>query len=152
MLSWTRGGPNPGIMTDEKFWDLIALIDWRHEPAEEKMLRFLRVGLDREEPSEIEAFQRVLTAKLQTLDTPTRHKAAKEPSGDCFLYLRLYVVGKGRAFFSHTLSVARWMPDSLNWLEELLYVARQGYLNKTGNEMPELHGMSHESFTTDAWK
>lgn len=71
-------------MTDEKFWDLIALIDWRHEPDEERMLRLIRMALQREEPAEIESFQKILTEKLQTLDTPIRHKAAKEPSGDCF--------------------------------------------------------------------
>lgn len=139
-------------MTEEKFWDMIALIDWRHEPDEKQMLRLLQVGLQREEPAEIESFQRTLTEKLQALDTPIRYKAAKEPSGDCFLYLRLYVVGKGRAFYAHAGSVSRWMPDSLNWLEGLLYVAREAYLSKTGHELPEFDGISHESFTSAAWK
>jgi hypothetical protein len=139
-------------MTDEKFWDLIALIDWRHEPDEEKMLRLLRVGLEREDPGEIESFQSILTEKLQALDTPVRYKAAKEPSGDCFLYLRLYVVGRGRAFYAHVGSVSRWMPHPEKWLEGLLYVARKVYLAKTGHELPEPHGVNHESFSSDAWK
>jgi len=139
-------------MTDEKFWDLIALIDWRHEPDEKKMLRFLPSGLDREGLEEIESFQRVLTAKLQALDTPTRYKAAKEPSGDCFLYLRLYVVGRGRAFYTHVGNMSRWMPHPEKWLEGLLPVAREAYLAKSGKEMPEFQGMDHESFTSDAWR
>src|SRR5437763_134972 len=110
-------------MTDEKFWDLIALIDWRHEPDEDAMLRLLLVGLEREDATEIESFQRILTEKLQALDTPIRYKAAKEPSGDCFLYLRLYVVRRGRAFYAHVGSVSRWMPHHENWLEGLLYVS-----------------------------
>ena len=139
-------------MTDEKFWDLIALIDWRHEPDEHTMLQLLRAGLEREDPSEIESFQRVLTEKLQALDTPIRHKAAKEPSGDCFLYLRLYVVGRGRAFYAHVASTTRWMPHYEKWLQGLLIVAREVFLAKTSREMPEFQGINHESFTSEAWK
>jgi len=139
-------------MTDDKFWDLIALIDWRHEPDENAMLRLLRAGLEQEDSREIASFQQILTGKLQALDTPIRHKAAKEPSGDCFLYLRLYVVGRGRAFYAHVGSVSRWMPHHEKWLEGLLHVAREAYLAKTGNELPEIEGMNHESFTSEAWK
>ena len=43
-------------------------------------------------------------------------------------------------------------PEKLKWLESLLYAAKEVHLTKTGHEMPELHGMSQESFFSAAWK
>jgi hypothetical protein len=138
-------------MTEENFWELIDLIDWRHEPSRENMLKMIKAGLRREVPEEVEKFQEILVEKLRVLDTPDFWKATKETSGDSFLYIRLYVVGKGKNYFLNVCSRRIKMPDYNHWFEGLLSVARLIYQERTGREMPENGKMSAESFRSEAW-
>jgi hypothetical protein len=60
----------------------------------------LRLALKKRTVDELKSFNSVLCEKLHDLDTPMHYnKRAGKPSGDSFLYFRLFAVGSGEVFY-----------------------------------------------------
>jgi len=137
-------------MTDEEFWELIDKIDVSRSD-ESRMLAPLRLALKKHSAEEIESFHTILCERLFRLDTPTHYGHTPEPSGDSFLYFRLFVVGNGEVFYYDFLETPSSFDEPLPWLEGLLYVARNEYKKQTGTELHCPGACNHESFTNPAW-
>ena len=138
-------------MTDETFWGLIEHIDFTRSD-EPRMLAPLHLALKKHSPGDLLAFQVILSEKLFHLDTPTHYACAAEPSGDSFLYFRLFVVGSGEVFYYDFLERPQRVDEPLPWLEGLLYLARNEYEKKTGSELDCSNALDHESFVNPAWQ
>ena len=138
-------------MSDNEFWQLIAQVDVSQYPNEPEMLAPLEVALRRLPAEELVSFQTILCEKLYQLDTPRHYKQALEPSGDSFLYFRLFVVGNGEVFYSRFLVEPYAFEELLPWLEGLLYAARMQFKRKMGWELECPEARNHESFSNPAW-
>ena len=137
-------------MTDDVFWELIEHIEITRSD-ESRMLAPLRLALKKRSPEDLMAFETILSAKLFHLDTPTHYDCTAEPSGDSFLYFRLFVVGSGEVFYYDFLERPHRVDEPLPWLEGLLYVARNEYQKQTGSELYCPAAFDHESFSNPAW-
>ncbi len=149
-------------MTNESFWCIVALLDFR-ESDDDAIIAPAITALARMDEDEICAFDDTLATKLFALDTRehARHKYAGEIdvdngddyiSADDFLYGRCAVVAKGRAFYEKVLADPRAMPTEDDF-ESLLYLATQAFEKKTGREFDHASPLSYESFSNVAgWK
>ena len=116
-------------MDETDFWRLIALLDWRHEGDDDKVVEPLVKALALMPDSAMAAFQNVLAAKLYALDG---RAYARESGGqiwwgdpdslsvDGFLYARLAVVARGQAFYEAVLADPKQMPKDVDSLRQTL--------------------------------
>ena len=139
-------------MTDDVFWELISKIAVSRQPDETRMLAPLRVALKKLSPDELGAFQDNLCRKLFALDTPKHYACTLEPSGDSYLYFRLFVVGNGETFYYDFLETPQPFGEPLPWLEGLLYAARNEYQRQTSTELDNPDAPNYESFSNPLWQ
>jgi predicted nucleotidyltransferase component of viral defense system len=150
-------------MDESRFWALIALGDWSQQDDEQKVEPII-AALASQPKAEIVSFDEMLAEKLHALDTRAHCRAvyrgavidetgASEEvhvSADAFLYARAVAVAKGREDYEAALRDPKRMPDYLDWLEELLYVAQNAYEQQSGQAYEHATKVSFESFTNDA--
>ncbi|MBI1372066.1 MAG: DUF4240 domain-containing protein [Phycisphaera sp.] len=119
-------------MTEREFWNLIAsinasLLDQGHD---REAVNPLITMLSTKPAADIKSFEDHLHQRLAALDTE-RHGEAADVAGasdDAFLYLRCYVVAKGREYYKSVVEDAEKMPDDFDcWCEPLLSVAEQAW-------------------------
>jgi hypothetical protein len=149
-------------MSEEAFWKVISLLNWKKAGDDDKVLAPAVAALAKMTEMDIETFADILAEKLYALDTRehARHaEADADPddgdtyiSADGFLYSRCVVVANGRAFFEEVLADPTQMPKDMEF-ESLLYLARTAYEKKTGREFDHDTPLSFESFSNaDGWK
>ena len=138
-------------MTEDEFWALIEKIDVSSSPDETRMLAPLETALKPLSAEKLGSFQTILSEKLYHLDKPVHYGRAAEPSGDSFLYFRLFVVGNGKSFYERFLQTPDSFEEPLPWLEGLLYAARNQFQSKMGWELDCPGAYNHESFSNPAW-
>jgi len=150
------------MMADDDFWQLIALLDWSKTGNDEAVVAPLVESLAALKKSDLRQFHETLCYKLFLLDTerhaknsitPSSSDWQKELSSDGFLYLRCVVVANGRQYYEKILSEPQSMPKDLEF-EALIYVSRQAYTKKTGDEDFDYEpGCSFETYSNaDGWK
>lgn len=139
-------------LEDGVFWNLIALIDWKKRNPMNPLIS--RLKKDTEET--IFAFEETLSHKLFLLDTPAHAGITDQPetylSADAFLYARCAVVAKGKDFFNQTVKSSTAI--NLEWdVEELLEVAREAYIKKTGEPFDYASSYDYETYSNRlAWE
>ena len=141
-------------MSETRFWELIALLDWKKAEKDEAVVEPLVQALANGPVREIYEFQDGLSAKLYTLDARIYAEQTGEDayqpdtyfSVDIFLYARCCVVANGRASYEQVLQNSEEMPKDLTF-ESLLYVASEAYQRKTGKPFNYAPAFPIETYT-----
>jgi hypothetical protein len=135
-------------MNENQFWSLIETSHHQANSDDEAQLELIREALSQLEPEEIVAFQRWFNHFHRVSYRADLWGAAYIMNGgasdDGFDYFRGWLIAQGRKVFEAALE----NPDSLAEvisedaeadfefeLEEMLYVAREPWVEKTGLEM-----------------
>ncbi len=147
----------PQHITEDLFWELIALLDWAKEDDDDAVVQPLVERLASLPVHFIYGFQDMLSEKLFALDGQ-RHAAqigedayapGKFFSVDNFLYARCCVIANGRAAYEQVLAQPETMPKDLTF-EALLSVAPKAYRAKTGKPFQYLPAFNYETFSNEA--
>jgi hypothetical protein len=150
-------------MSEDVFWEVIALFDWKETGDDDAVLAPAREALAAMSEADIFAFSDILARKLYALDTRAHARQAfdgeADPddgddyiSADEFLYVRCCVVANGRRLYDDVLADPKQTPQGVEF-ESLLYLARDAYEDKTGGAYEHTTPISFESFSNaDGWK
>src|SRR5437762_1267274 len=125
-------------MTEQQFWELMSLVDWKKLGNDDAVLRPLVKALVKLPENEIFAFDDLLAEKLHALDTEAhaRHMGEQSYKGpgeffsvDEFLYTRCAVVANGKECFEEIRADPNQFPEDAEF-EAILYVASTAYGKK----------------------
>lgn len=142
-------------LTEERFWELIDLLDWSKEGDDDAVTEPVVRALSEMPIPNIHQFEEILAEKLWHLDT-RRHADAsmrEDPDGhfsvDYFLYDRCCVVANGKAFYEEVLNDPNKMPSGISF-EPLLYIADRAFSRKTGKKLVHIPSRSYETYSNEA--
>ena len=140
-------------MTDQEFWNLIDIIDRDalDQEDEDAAVEPLILALTERTEAELTAFEELLAQKLYALDGEiyARNAGVSGDSSDGFLYMRCYVVARGKEYYESILQSPQKMPKSIEqWCEGLLYVHRQAWSELTGKDESDWDFESGVSYET----
>jgi hypothetical protein len=147
-------------MTDTEFWELISLVDLRalDRGDETAAVQPVQRALLSKKEAELVNFEEALAQKLYAIDGEVYANNAGESgqSDDAFLYMRLYVVARGRDYYETVRLHPERLPRSIDqWCEPLLYVYKYAWEKLTGrsaSEWPHSPTVSYESGSNpDLW-
>jgi hypothetical protein len=142
-------------MTEQQFWELMGLLDWKKLGNDDAVVRPLVKALAKLPEIEIFSFDDLLAEKLHTLDTEAhaRHMGEYSYKGpddffsvDQFLYTRCAVVANGKEVFEQILADPNEFPEDAEF-EAILYVASTAYEMKIGKEYSHSSTVSFETFS-----
>ncbi len=144
-------------MSDDVFWRLIGLLDWRKGDDEEAVLEPAVRALAKMGAEGAMRFEDTLARMLHALDTEAHARAIGEYaygvgeyfSVDLFLYVRCLAVARGRAFYEAALSDPTAMPKDAEF-ETLLYLAAWAYERATDEEFEYSPPVCFETFSNAA--
>lgn len=141
------------ILSEDEFWDIIALLDWSKEGNDAAVIEPVIARLASLPVSFIYQFADKFSEKLYHLDTKAHadyyNKEKKDfISVDDFLYVRVCVVANGRACYEEVLANPAKMFDLS--FEALLYVAWDAYERKTGKKFDYIPAYNFETFSNKA--
>jgi predicted DNA-binding WGR domain protein len=152
-----------GPMTEDVFWALIRVLDWKRTGDDAAVLRPAVTALSLMCVEDIYAFDDLLAAKLYALDTREiargTYRGQIDPddgdqylSADDFLYARCVIVANGKAFFEKALANPMEVPQGMEF-EALITLASSAYEKKVGQEYGHVTPLSWETFSnTDGWR
>jgi predicted DNA-binding WGR domain protein len=155
--------PPPTTMDDDGFWDILSRLDWKKQGDDDKVLAPAVKALSQMSVADIEKFEVMMAKKLFALDTREHaravYKGVVDPddgdeyiSADDFLYSRCVMVVNGQKFYEDAVKDPTRMPKDSEF-EAVLYLARNAYELKTGEELEVETPVSYESFSNKAgWK
>lgn len=147
-------------MTENRFWEIIDLLDWSQGEDNDAILKPAVKALQQCSEADIFRFQDILAQKLFTLDGQAfaEQIGARSFNGpyhfsvDIFLYARAGVVANGENFYHKVLENPSMMPKDLTF-EPLLYLVGTAFENKTGKDWEYLPKISYETFSNPkGWK
>jgi hypothetical protein len=149
------------MMSEEEFWEVISLLDWKQQGNDDKVLAPAIKALASKSKIAIRQFAERFAFVLYQLDTKAHAsdmgKYSYDPnsdyvSADGFLYARCVVVANGREFYEAVLKDPSKMPKDMEF-ESLLRLASASHELKTGQELEYSTGCSFETFSnTDGWR
>ena len=145
----TSEGASP--FTEEGFWEVINLFDWKAIGDDEKVLAPAVQLLSHKPLSHIYQFVDKLAEKLFALDTIKHaHVFTKSDKGylsvDDFLYARCAVVANGEKAYRSILKKPSKMPTDVTF-EPLLHLADFAYKLKTGKKAVLKPTISYETYS-----
>jgi hypothetical protein len=149
-----KGGPKADSMPEDRFWDLIALLDWDEAGDDDAVLEPLVARLAAGDEKDIFAFDDTLSGKLSALDGEAWARAigkfaykdgGKKFSPDLFLYARCAAVIAGRAAYEAALADPARMPKDKEF-EAILDAARLAFERKTGGTYRHVPAHDYETF------
>ena len=137
-------------MNETEFWSLIESIDVQlvDTDDEDRALASLSKSLENSPAHAITEFQEHLSRFLYQLDGAkyAAHAGSSGHSGDGFLYVRCYVIAKGRQFFERVVVDPIVLGECADkWCEELLYVAASAWESTQGGEFEYEPSVSYET-------
>lgn len=127
-----------GLFSEEQFWKLIELFDWRQKNRAEVILPAV-IALSKMPVSAIYLFEDFLSEKLFNIDTKQHAEAYMKQqaddyfSADDFLYIRCAAVAEGRSYYEKIENNPSELSADIDF-EHILSVAPQAYKIKTGRE------------------
>lgn len=141
------------MLKQSEFWNLVSLIDVKalEQEDEEQAIAPLKAELVSRTVEDLKDFEEHLAQTLFSIDGRAYFEAAGDAaeSDDSFLYVRCYVVAKGKNFFESVKFNPSMMPKDISqWCESLLYVHRIAWAQITGqdeSEWPFETAVSYES-------
>ncbi len=149
----------PKPLDEERFWEIIALLDWSKGDDDDAILAPAVEALQQLSVADIQRFQDLLAEKLYALDQQAfaeqigagGYGSAQHFSVDVFLYARACVVANGKDFYHRVLRDPAKMPKGFTF-EALLYLAAIAYQQKTGERWEYLPKVSYETFSNrEGW-
>ncbi len=155
--------PKPSkLMPAKKFWAIIDLLNWDKltDEDDEAVVAPAIEALSKMSTKDICKFEETLTYNLFKLDTKEHAKNIGEMayeegkyfSPDLFLYARCAVVANGSKLFNKVLRKPSEMVKDLDF-EPLLYIAKEAYEMKTGEDFDSDTTCSYESFSnSEGWE
>lgn len=147
-------------MTEERFWQLIGLLDWSKQGDDEAVIEPLVKALVDSPVRHIYEFDDVLSHKLFLLDglafAREIGESAWQPgryfSVDGFLYARCCAVANGFEYFQKLLKDPSLMPKDLDF-GALLRVSGEAYERKTGRPYTYVPACQIETYSNEeAWE
>ena len=150
--------PKKKMMSEDEFWSIIALLDWKHQGNDKKVLAPAINALASKSKTAICHFEERFAFLLYQLDTRAHASNTGEDSydpksdyisADGFLYARCVVVANGREFYEVVLKDPSKMPKDMEF-ESMLGLASGAYEVKTGEDFEYSTGCSYESFSNSA--
>jgi len=143
------------LMNEERFWSMIALLDWSKEGNDDAVIEPVVRELSRLPEPAILAFYDLLSEKLYLLDGRdyAEHSvlASEGISSDLFLYARCCVVANGRDFYEEVWKNPAGFPKDL-YFEALLDIPERAWFRKTGSQMEHLPKYIYETgFNPNGW-
>jgi len=149
------------MMSEEEFWSIIELLDWKHQGNDKEVLAPAIKALAAKSKTDICRFEERFAYLLYQLDTKAHASnigadsydpESDSVSADGFLYARCVVVANGREFYEAVLKDPTKMPKDMEF-ESLLQLASGAYELKTGEDFEYSTGCSYESFSNQAgWR
>jgi hypothetical protein len=149
------------MISESEFWSIIALLDWKNEGNDKKVLAPAIKALASKSKAAIFQFEERFAYLLYQLDTIAHASNIGEDSydpesdyvsADGFLYARCVVVANGQKFYDAVLKDPSRMPKDMEF-ESLLELASGAYELKTGEDFEYSTGCSYESFSNPAgWR
>ena len=144
-------------LSDEVFWQIIALFNWKKTGDDEAVIKPAVAALARMSEADIERFEDIVAEKLYWLDTEAHareigedaYREGKHFSVDWFLYTRCVVVANGRVYYEKVRANPSEMPKDMEF-EALLSVGPNAYERKTGRELTHVTPMSYETYSNIA--
>jgi len=149
-----EAGASADVLTEERFWEIIALFDWSDEEDNEAVMEPAVEVLSKMSIASIYQFQDTLSEKLRQLDTEIHAQVFmnKHPKGhlsvDDFLYVRCCVVANGKEFFERILQHPEEMPQDLTF-SAMLHVASKAYERKTGRAFHYVPALDYETYSNE---
>lgn len=157
---WAPEPPDASILSEQAFWDIIGLLDWKQEGNDEEILEPAIQYLSSLPAEAITVFDDFLSEKLYHLDAQSYAENAGENayrgedapfSADDFLYARCYVVAQGKDFYYRVLENPEKMPEDQTF-ESLLSLAPVAYRRKTGKKPDWVPAYPIETFSNaEGW-
>lgn len=132
-------------MGEGRFWTLVA-----ESQGDAYRLKRLLVRLSRED---ILAFDMLLDDALYHLDRRDIHEIT-DGSDDGFLYVRLWIVSRGREYYESVLCDPEKAPHDADFAqenEEFMYVAMEAYQEKLGEPWPVRPHRWHTGANETGW-
>ena len=148
-------------MTEERFWAIIAMLDWAATGDDEAVIAPAVAELAKHAIEEIYEFENILAQKLYALDTIAHarqiggedaYREGEYFSPDLFLYARCVVVANGEDLYKRVLQDPREFPEFLEF-ESLLYIGRKAFLLKTDRKFDHVTTPSYETYSNaEGWR
>ncbi|MBK7408684.1 MAG: DUF4240 domain-containing protein [Saprospirales bacterium] len=147
-------------LTEERFWQLIGMLDWSKEEDNEAVIEPVVKALAASPVRHIYEFDDILSHKLFQLDGlefakqigDSSWKPGKYFSVDIFLYARCCAVANGFEYYQKLLKDPYQMPKDQDF-GALLRIAEEAYLRKTGRVYDYVPAYPVETYgNEDSWK
>lgn len=149
--------PAHGGLSEQDFWDLIALLDWQKEGDDEAVIEPVISALAASPLRHIYDFKDILSQKLYLLDT-AQHAAqigemaykegSEKFSPDSFLFTRCCAVSNGRDAYEKARLNPTAMPKDLEFAP-LLRVANEAYRRQKRTLMRYVAAYPIETFSNE---
>lgn len=150
---------NKAPLSEQRFWEIIALLDWSKEGDDDMVLDPAIAHLAAGSIRHIYEFADILSEKLYQLDNKKYAKHIGEDawrtdryfSVDNFLYARCCVIANGQESFNQVLKNPKSMPKDLTF-EALLYLPSEAYERRTGKNYDYLPAFNFETYSNqEGW-
>lgn len=151
---------NKAPLSEERFWEIIALLDWAKEGEDDQVLKPAIAQLSEAPVRHIFEFADILSEKLFQLDQQVYAENIGEDSYspdqyfsvDNFLYARSCAIANGKEAYGKIINAPSLMPKDFTF-EALLYLANEAYKCKTGEEMKYIPSYPIETYSNkEGWK
>lgn len=142
-------------MNEDRFWEIISLLDWSKEGNDDAVIEPAIRKLASLPEAAIRSFYDLLSEKLYLLDgrNYAEHSVneGEHFSSDLFLYARCGVVANGRAFFEEVLDNPAAFPKDL-YFEAIMDIPERAWLRKTGGNFEHFPKYNYETgFNPNGW-
>jgi Protein of unknown function (DUF4240) len=154
------GDKPSGLLTEQRFWELIGLLDWSKQGDDEAVIEPAVTALANGPTRHIFDFEDIVSKKLYLLDGlkyaqqigESAYRPNRYFSVDTFLYARCCVVANGKDFYERVLKNPALMPKNIDF-EALLSIASEAYERQSGKELDYIPAYPIETYSNrDAWK
>lgn len=127
-------------LTEQGFWELIALLDWQKAGDNDAVMEPLIAALAASPVRHIYEFDDILSQKLYKLDAlrfatqigESAWKPGQYFSPDIFLYVRCCAVANGQDYYQKLLADPASIPKDMDF-GALLRVTEEAYTRKSGS-------------------
>lgn len=152
--------PQYAPLSEARFWEVMALLDWGKEGDDEAVLELALAQLAAAPVRHIFEFADLLSEKLYRLDGRVYAENIGEDawspdryfSVDNFLYARACVVANGKIVYESVLDNPAQMPKDITF-EALLYLPAEAYEQKIGRKWDYIAAYPIETYSNKVgWK
>jgi Protein of unknown function (DUF4240) len=147
--------PTEGGLSEQGFWDLIAMLDWRKTGNDDAVIEPVVAALSQGPLRHIYDFKDILSQKLYLLDTAAHARYIGEESydenkyifsEDGFLFARCCAVANGKKVYEEIQKHPKQMPKDTEFAP-LLRIANEAHRRMKGTALRYVSAYSVETFS-----